>query len=185
MNKVISLAPLLFATLAMVGCETTNSIPYKASTDNIISIQKIASNKQIKVRLNNFTLAPGIDESPTCRLMGPVRVAPGKTIPEYVKDAFQEELFAAHAYDPDAITTINGRIEKLSFSSVSPANWEVSLKVSSNRSPGYTESVNYAFDTSFTAYSACKNVADAFGPAVQELLHRVVTSPQFLSLISD
>ncbi len=41
---------------------------------------------------------------------------------------------------------------------------------------------NYRFDTSWSAYSACKNVADAFGPAVQELLHQVVTNPQFAKL---
>lgn len=111
--------------------------------------------------------------------MGPVRVAPGKTFAEYIKDALQEELFNARVYDPDAATAINGEIRKLSFSSVAPANWEITLKVSSDKSAGYTESIKYEFNTSWTAYSACKNVADAFGPAVQQLLHKVVTNPGF------
>jgi len=61
-------------------------------------------------------------------------------------------------------------------------NAYITMAVDSNNSAGYTVSVNYGFDTSWDAYSACKNVADAFGPAVQELLKQVVSHPQFASL---
>lgn len=127
-------------------------------------------------------MAAGVEDSPLCRLMGPVKVAPGKTPAQYIKDAFQEELFAAGVYAPNAPTVIDGTITVLSFSSVSPANWNIAMAVKSNSSPGYTVSTKYEFGTSFIAYSACKNVADAFGPAVQELLKQVVSDPQFKSL---
>lgn len=57
-----------------------------------------------------------------CRLMGPVKVAPGKTMSTFIKEAFQEELFLAQAYDTNAPVKIEGQIQKMSFSSVSPAN---------------------------------------------------------------
>lgn len=43
--------------------------------------------------------------------------------------------------------------------------------------------VKYKYDTSFDAWSACKNVADAFAPAVQELLGKVVSNPKFIQLV--
>lgn len=178
-EKLISVVAL---ALVLSGCETTNSIPYKASTANIIAIQQGLQAKGKKVSIGSVSLAPGIEESPLCRLNGPVKVAPGKSLSTYIKDALQEELFMAQVYQPNAGSVIDGRLEALSFSSVSPASWDITMSVKSTTSPGYTVSVKYPFETSWTAYSACKNVADAFGPAVQELLKEVVTHPQFASL---
>ncbi|WP_345796831.1 hypothetical protein [Castellaniella sp. MT123] len=165
--------------LFLSGCETTNSIPYKASTTNVISIQQSLQSQGKTVNIGSITLAPGVDESLMCRMNGPVKVAPGKSLAQYIKEAFQEELFLAQVYKSNAPATINGRLEAISFSSVSPASWNITMQVSSNYSPGYTVSVKYPFATSWTAYSACRNVADAFGPAVQELLKQAVTHSQF------
>jgi len=182
MLKKIGLISATLASVLMAGCETTNSIPYDPSTANIITIQNTLKKEGKKVRVGEVTLAPGVDESPMCRLNGPVKVAPGKTLPKYIEEAFQEELFMAGVYDNNAPTSINGRIDSLKFSSVSPASWDITMTVSSNVSPGYSVSVHYPFNTSWTAYSACKNVANAFGPAVQKLLKEVVSDPQFSSL---
>ena len=180
-TKKLSLAAVVLA-FSVSGCETTNSIPYKASTANVISIQQSLQAQGKKVSIGSVTLAPGVEESPLCRLNGPVKVAPGKSLPQYIKDAFQEELFMAQVYQTNAPAAIDGRLEALSFSSVSPASWDITMSVKSNISPGYTVSIKYPFETSWSAYSACKNVADAFGPAVQELLKQVVTHPQIAAL---
>ena len=173
---------LVVAVLCVAGCETTNSIPYKASTANIITIQQSLKAQGKTVSLGSVSLAPGVDESQRCRLNGPVKVAPGKTPAEYIHDAFQEELFTAGVYAPNAATTITATITALTFSSVSPANWNISMTVQSNTSSGYSVSTKYDFGTSYSAYSACKNVADAFGPAVQQLLKQVVESSEFVAL---
>lgn len=178
-RKIIFLAIAFVSSILITGCSTTNSIPYKASTNNIITLQNKLKQTNTKVNLGDFVMAKGVDEEPTCRMMGPIKVAPGKTLSTYIKEAFQEELFMAQAYDTSSSTTIEGRIEKIAFSSISPANWEIALHVSSNKSPGYTTTVKYNFDTSYSAASACKNVADAFGPAVQELLGQVVNNSKF------
>jgi hypothetical protein len=170
-------------TFIVSGCSTTNSIPYKASTANVITIQQKLQTQGKKVAIGSVQMAPGIDESPLCRLAGPVVVAPGKTLPQYIKDAFQEELFLAQVYLPNAASTINARVDALTFSSVSPASWNISMYVSSNTKPqGYSVKLNYPFNTSWDAMSACRNVADAFGPAVQELLKQVVNDPGFSAL---
>ncbi len=172
------------AILAISGCETTNSVPYKVSTANVITIQQNLKAGDKKISVGNISMAPGVEETPLCRLMGPVKVAPGKSLPQYIKEALQEELFTAGVYAPDAPTVIGGTLTSLSFSSITPANWTIAMAVKSNTSPGYTVSVKYEYGTSWSAYSACKNVADAFGPAVQELLKQVVSNPQFKTLVN-
>jgi hypothetical protein len=181
-HRQLYVAAAVIVILCVAGCETTNSIPYKASTSNVITIQQSLKASDKKVSLGSVSMAPGVEDSPLCRLMGPVKVAPGKTPAQYIKDAFQEELFAAGVYAPNASTVIDGTITNLTFSSVSPASWNISMAVKSNSSPGYTVNTKYDFGTSFTAWDACKNVADAFGPAVQELLKQVVSNPQFAAL---
>ncbi|WP_186204532.1 hypothetical protein [Burkholderia gladioli] len=181
-NRISMVAAICAAGALLSGCETTNSIPYKASPANIIAIQQSLQSK--KVSVGDIGMAPGLDESPLCRLMGPVKVAPGKTLSQYIKDAFQEELLTAQAYDVKGVP-IEGRIEALSFSSVSPAYWQITMSVKSPADSGYTVSIKYPFDTSFTAMGACKNVADAFGPAVQELIRQVVTNPKFPALSGE
>ena len=178
-KKTALVAIVCAAGVLLAGCETTNSIPYKASAANVISIQQSLQPKKVSVA--DVGLAPGVDESPLCRLNGPVKVAPGRTPSQYIKDAFQEELLMAQAYDVKG-APIEGRIDELSFSSVSPAYWQITMTVKSPADKGYKVSVKYPFDTSWTAHGACKNVADAFGPAVQELLKQVVTNPKFSAL---
>lgn len=183
MGKFIKVGIIAAAAVIATGCSTTNSIPYKASTGNVITIQNTLKPSNTKVTLGTFAMGSGVSENLMCRLMGPVKVSPGKTMSTFIKEAFQEELFLAQSYDSNAPVAIEGRIEKLAFSSVSPANWEIAMHVSSNKSPGYTVAVKYNYDTSFDAFSACKNVADAFNPAVQELIRQVVSNPQFNQLV--
>ena len=178
-NKCAQLAIFLGSILALSGCETTNSIPYKASPANTINFQNKLAGKSKKVSVGQITVAAGIDEKPSCRLLGPIVVAPGKTIRQYIKEALQEELLLASSYDPASGIVIEAEIDELSVSSVSPAAWNVGLRVRSNKSQGYRVVGNYKFDTSFTAVSACKNTADAFGPAVQELIKKIVEDKGF------
>jgi hypothetical protein len=175
-----------FALLALVfltvGCQTTNSVPYKASMENVIAIQKSLKSAGKTVSVGTIELADGVRERPLCRLNGPIQVSPGKSIQQFIQEAFQEELFMAQVYQADASTVIDGRIEGLSFSSVTPANWNMSMSVKSNHSDGYEVSVKHKFATSYAAWAACENVANAFGPAVQALLRAVVTHPKFSEL---
>lgn len=177
-----AVAGLACAAVAMLsGCQTTNSsIPYEVSTENVITIQQALQSK--KVSVSNVELAQGVSENLMCRMNGDIKVAPGKTLSQYIKDAFQKELFTAQAYDPHG-PAINGSIEDLSFSSVAPAYWKITMHVQSSASDnGYSVSVKYPFETSWIAMEACKNTANAFSPAVQELLKQVVANPQFSKL---
>jgi hypothetical protein len=184
MKKLVGGIGIAFCVLAISGCETTTSNPYTASTENVLKFQSILKDSDQKVALGSFT-ENGEIGSLTCRLSGPVDVSPGKTRAAYIKEAMQTELFMAQVYAVDADVEISGHVDSLKFSSISPASWEIGFTVSSNKSPGYSVITNYPFKTSYSAYSACKNVADAFGPAVQQMIRDVVSHPQFAALVGQ
>lgn len=183
MSRALRIAFVVAVGVTMAGCETTHSLPYKASTANVVTIQQKIRAKNKKVALDGIVMAPGVEESPMCRLAGPVKVAPGKSIPEYIRDALQEELFMAQVYEADASVWLKGVVEELSFSSVAPANWTIKMKIHSSNGVSYRVDTKYHFNTSWSAASACRNVADAFGPAVQQLLKEVVSHADFPRLV--
>jgi hypothetical protein len=184
MKSIINFFILIISGIVLTGCETTSSVPYTASTENVLQFQSALLSSNLKVKLGDFIESEAIVDL-TCRLMGPIDVSRGKTKAEYIKEAMQTELFLAQVYSVDSDIVIVGKLDSLDFSSVSPASWKFEFTVSSNKSAGYSVSTNYPFNTSYSAYSACKNVADAFGPAVQDLINTIVTDPKFATLVGD
>ena len=180
--KTVAIATVLSAAL-LTGCETTSSRPYKASTDNILAFQGALKTSGKTVNVASFTAAEGIDTSPSCRAFGALDVAPGKTPIEFIHGALKEELFEAGVYDVSSPNTINGEITALKPTSFGSGKWVIGLKMSSDSLPaGYTVDTEYKFKTSYSAIKACQNVVDAFTPAVQELLSKVVADPKFADL---
>lgn len=184
MKKLILISALSLNLLFLTGCETTSSQPYTASTENVLKFQSHLKDSESGVTLGEFTENSDIG-SLTCRLNGPVDVSPGKTKAEYIRGAMQTELFMAQVYDANSDVKITGNLDSLTFSSVSPASWEIGFTVDSNKSEGYSVTTNYPFKTSFSAYTACKNVSDAFGPAIQALINDIVSHKEFSSLIGE
>lgn len=173
------------AAVFLAGCSTTSTpVQYKASTRNVIQIEEYVRDTGAKVKTNEFTAAPGVESSPLCRANGPISLGSGKTPAEFIREAFQEELFLAKAYAGNAPVSIGGRIDKLSFSSISPASWEIDMTLTSSNGHSLQVENSHRFDTSWDAWSACKNVADAFAPAVQGTLSKAVNDPRFKTLLT-
>ena len=182
MKSVFVALSLVCAGALLAGCETTSSMPYQASTQNVIGVQNRLKASDAKVRLGLFTAAPGVDK-PTCRAAGQLDVAPGKSLEGYIRDALQTELFMAGVYDESKGATISGRVEKVDVNTFGTGSWSLTMSVSSTAdAAGYTVSNSYPFASSFSAVSACQNAATAFNPAVQELLGKVVNHPGFSRL---
>lgn len=178
----MKIAPMfaLCATLALAACETTTAIPYQASTQNVISAQRTLKPSDTKVTLGAFTASGTEADKPTCRAMGQLDVAPGKSIESFVRDAFQTELFMAGAYDERSSTSIAGHVDRVDVNTMGTGSWTITLTVKSTTLPaGYTVSTTFPFASSFSAVSACKNAAAAFNPTVQDVLSKVVNHPNF------
>lgn len=183
MNRLAKIAVITLLGVVASGCSTVSSVAqYKASTKNVIAIQDQVGTSAKKVKLAEFTSAPGIDGS-WCRAVGPISLGSAKTFGQFVHEALQEELFMAGVYSSTAPITLSGKLDDVKFSSVSPAYWEISLTLASSNGSSYQTKSRHDFDTSYAAIMACKNLTDAFPGAVQETLKQVVSDPRFKSLL--
>ncbi|MEM8921139.1 MAG: hypothetical protein AAGB25_07205 [Pseudomonadota bacterium] len=182
MKSVFTGAFAIVSVFVVSACETTSSRPYKASTENIMAMQQTLGSSGVAVSVGEFSAAEGVDIEPTCRALGALEIAPGKTPVEYIRSAFQDELFAAGVID-SAAPAITGVLEQLEFNSFGTGSWDVTLKLASDAYPeGFSVTNSYEFKTSFSALKACQNVIDAFQPTVSGLIAEAVAHPEFSNL---
>lgn len=169
--------------LLMSGCASINSLPYTVSTQNVIEMKEKWGALNEKVKLSKFTASRDASEPINCRVLGPIDPTPGKTIPQYIQDAFQDELYLAGMYASSGEVEITGNIDKIAFSSFGTGYWDIVVTIGSNKFDGYQIVTHYEFATSFDAWSACRNTANAFGPAVQTVIRNIISDPQFERLL--
>lgn len=176
----LKLLALAGVAMSLAACETTTSYPYQPSTQNVMAFQSALKPSNTKVQLGAFTRAGDINSTPACRMMGPIDVAPGKTVETYLRDAFQTELFQAGVLDASTGAVISGRLDALDLNSVGTGSWSMTLTLTSSvDAAGYQVSNSYPFSSSFSAVSACNNAAAAFGPAVNDLIGKAIADPKF------
>jgi hypothetical protein len=170
----------IIVVLALAGCDTFTAAPYGISADNDVALKSALGTQRIGVEA--FTAATPTD--PGCRLAGPIQLPGGLTFAGYIQKAFADELKVAGLYDEKAPIIIRGAINELKFSS-SSGTWDIALTVVSSNGKSLTVAEHYDFHTSYSAVSACHNAADAFQPAVQSLVGKVIAAPDFRSLLKN
>lgn len=118
-----------------------------------------------------------------CRGVGPIKTPDGETFAEYVRKAMLNELKLSNSYLASAPVTITGNLDAVDFSSGS-GTWDLALTVRSSNARTMSASESYAYTTSFYGETACNQTAQAFMPAVQNLVGRIVRSAYFQTLVS-
>lgn len=179
MRKLILLVAATSA-LALTGCSTYTVNQYGMSSENI-NLMKAMEGTKFSVGQFSAT-KPGLS-SIQCRGAGPV-ATPGKTSFEnYINAALISELKVAGVYDDNSQIRINGLVENLDFSSnIGAGKWVFDVTVSNNGATSYPVRSEYAFSTNFVADKASQQVAQAFVPAVQQLIKDIITHPKFKEL---
>jgi len=166
------------SALLLAACESTSSMPYQASTQNVIAAQEALNQTDAKLSLAPFSASPDVSK-PTCRMAGQLDVAPGTDIQSYIRNAFEAEMFMANLHNSNG-SIIRGHVESVDVSTFGTGSWTLVMSVSSDHLPeGYRVSSTHEFASSFSAYMACQNASVAFNPAVQSLLSDVITHPSF------
>jgi hypothetical protein len=169
----------LLAIVTLTGCSTFATSRYSSSVDNVMSLRE---HKGQKVKVGNFTsFEPGLSVI-TCRGVGPVKSPDGEPYSEYIRKALTDELKMAEVYSVDSPVTLTGQLNSMNFSSTS-GNWEMSLTVNSSNGTSVTVNENYKYTTSYVGETACQQTAQAFMPAVQDLIGKLVRGPEFKTLI--
>ncbi len=153
---------------------------YSMSVDNNQALKKFDGTK---VRLSSVSSPARFDAS--CRLMGPIQASDGMTIPQFVEKAFNDEFKFASIYSDNGIA-LTGSLNRIEFSSTSGLTngyWHLGMELKSSNGKSMSFDNRYDFKSGFDAITACNQTAQALGPAVQDLIKRAATSPEFAELI--
>lgn len=178
MTKLIILS--VVAMLAS-GCSTYSASRYSISADNVVALRSL-NGKTINIGAFSAS-TPGQTEI-MCRGVGPIKTPDGEPFADFVRKALLDEMRIANAYSSSAPVTITGNLDAIDFSSNS-GNWNLALTVRSSNGKSMSVSENYSYTSSFYGETACNQTAQAFMPAVQNLVGKIVRSPEFMILVSQ
>lgn len=173
----------VFGVAGMLSACGYNINPYGASVQNVETIKTL---RIAPVAVERFTTFEPELSSIACRAAGPVRTPNEQSFEKIIENALTDELKLAGAYDPKSQVVIKGYLEYITFNSnVGAGKWIMKVKVSSKANPqGFVVESQHEFSTNWIADKACQQVAQAFGPAVQDLIGKIVSHPQFKLLAS-
>lgn len=171
---------LSIITLLTSGCSNMAVNRYLVSTDNVIALRSMNGNA---LNIGVFTATTPEQKDIWCRGGAPIKTPDGEPFSEYIRKAFLDEMKIANAYSPTAPVTLTGNLDAIDFSSTN-GNWSLALTVNTSNGKSMTVAESYAYSPSFIGETACNQTAQAFMPAVQNLVGKVVRSPEFAALVS-
>ena len=175
-------ALLVLAMVLLSGCETPTTQRYSISADNNVSIKALGTSG---LGIGVFT--PPANFSETCRALGPLKVSDNLTHTQYIQRAFEDELKVAGVYVAAAArVTLTGKVTRLEFSSsrgLTGGSWNIDLTLSSSNGKQIAVAEYYEFNSGFSAPEACRQTAEAFSRAVQNLVGKSVRDPGFPLLV--
>jgi hypothetical protein len=172
---------LLLVIALLSGCSTYAVSRYTAATDNAVALRSL-DGKTINV--GPFTSSQPGQSEVVCRGDVPVKTPDGEPFSEYIRKALVDELIIANAFSSAASITLTGNLDHIGLP-WDANKWELALTVRSSNGRSMAVTANYPYVAGFYGDTACKVTAQAFMPAVQDLIGKIVRSPNFMTLISE
>ncbi len=173
---------LVVASLALTACSTYMPQRYSAAADNVMYMRSLNVGG---VNVGTFGSTVKIDNA--CRGAGPIAPPDNMSFEAYVQKALADELKLAGAFEDKAPrVTLSGVLTRLDFSSskgLTSGEWNVGLTLKSSNGREISAIENYSFNSGFAADTACKQTAEAFLPATQNLIGKLLRDPGFKSLL--
>lgn len=154
----------------------------KASLYSNYQISRIAQNSlksavQIKVNSVNISTVDGIDK--TCRLARQTIQIDGLPVEKYVESALTYELKAGDKFDSKSGKSIQGVLNKFTFSTFSDASITLGMEFKiDDQVPFYVEST-YRYEGSLRGETACRLVAEQIPSATRNFLEDFFISEKF------
>lgn len=174
---------IALSVISLSACSTFTPQRYNISADNNVALKAIGVGN---INVGSFAGPSSFDRA--CRGAGPIAPPDNMSFEAYIQKALADELKVAGMFDdktPKA--TLSGSVEQLSFSSsrgLTGGEWNISLRVDSSNGKSLSVSEHYEFESGFIADTACKQTAEAYLPAVQNLIGKLVKAPEFRSLLA-
>ena len=167
--------------LILTGCSTFDTPRYSVSADTVTALRML-NGKTINVGMFTSSKPEEMTEI-ACRAAGPVKPPDGQTFHGFIRKALIDELKMANVFSESAPVTLTGNLNNIDFSSTS-GTWVLSLTVTSSNGQSATVDETYSFDPSYAAVTACAQTAQAFVPAVQDLIGKLVGGRDFQRLVN-
>lgn len=173
---------LLPIGLMAVGCSTYTTPRYSINADTNVALKSMGV---VNVSVGSFNGPSRFDTG--CRATGPLAPPDNMTHTAYVKKALEDELKVAGAYASSTPKIIlSGNVNRLDFSSsrgLTGGSWDIDLTLNSSNGKTMNATEHYEFASGFIADTACKQTAEAYLPTVQNLIGKIVRSPEFKILV--
>jgi hypothetical protein len=171
------LSTCLLASLLLAGCETFSFHQYSLSRQNIETIKRTMAEGDVSsIAVGEFTAAaPGRTEI-MCGVNSQIKTPQQISFEQYIREALIDELKRADAYSLDQIEAgrvITGYLDNIKLNSGN-GSWDFKLIIRFKSGESFTVNESYLFDG-----TSCEQSTAAFIPAVQDLIHRIITNPLF------
>lgn len=177
MNK-FAIAAIMACSL--YGCQTYTFGRYTSSVDNVVALREVS---QKSINVSDFTSKTDHSNEILCVGRIYIRTQDGEDFSKFIEKALVSELKMAGAYSPKGQTTLSGVLEHVD-ASYTRGRWEMRLTLRSSNGKSATFSSEHPYPRG-TFDSACMIPAQAFVPAVQDLIHKIVTSAEFAELAKE
>lgn len=183
MMRPIALSIALLSAGALAGCETPTSQRYSISVENNMAIQRLGA-----TGVTIGTFSEPVTFEAMCRLVGPLRAPDGMTHTQYIQRAFDSEFKLASRGGTGAAprVVLSGGVTRLAFATFSPGArdyWAIDLTLRSSNGKSLDTQVRYPFDSGYLGQEACRQAAEAFPRAVQDLIANTLQHSQFANLL--
>lgn len=157
---------------------------YSVFADNTAALKKLGVGN---INVGPFTKTAEFDNS--CRVVAGVVEKPDNTGFEgYIQKALVEELKRAGMFDDQTPKiTLSGDVEKLSLSTwrtIYLSNWDLGVRLNSSNGKTVYITQHYEFNAGSSNLADCQQIADHYMLAVQQTLNKLITAPEFQSLVT-
>ncbi len=180
-NIVLMLAFVLSACSSMLTYVPPH---YSVAADNTMALKKLGVGN---IDVGLFTQTAEFDNN--CGITaGVVGMPDNLSFEGYIQKGLVDELkFAGMFDDATPKITLTGIVEQLSFFSrrnIYTSTWNIGVRLNSSNGKSVHVTVQYNFDAGAFSQADCQKIADYYMPAVQKILGKLITSPEFQSLVT-
>jgi len=150
--------------------------------------QNLAMLRELKPKVAPFKLADFTADDPdmatlVCRLSWPVHAPAELPYTLFLTGAMRNELSQEGLYAEDKGIEVTGRLDHFNFVSMGSPKWSITATFTVAGKEPVTITHETAFDSGWTAASACNAVNEKMVPAMQEFLLAVYSDPKFQALL--
>ncbi|QSQ14786.1 hypothetical protein [Myxococcus landrumensis] len=185
MHQCFRLLLALAIGITLTACQTYTATRYAVSSDNVQTLRTLRQKYPSgSINVASFSAKDGPLREIACRGAGPVAPPDQKTFEQYVQAALVDDLKMAEVYSDKSRVALSASIQSIDFSSTS-GTWTLAALVSTGKQSPFAVSHTANYSSSFMGDNACMLTAQAFMPAVQDFLKKLIASPEFEKAFSD